>query len=212
MDVITEPATLVTDYLLAAFAAVLSWRLRSGGIPQRWWAAALAATALAGICGGTVHGFVRVLPPAVTAGLWLLTLELLVGSGLAVAMATLAVTPMTPRTRGVVTWSLVLAVIAYAAWVPARPVFAVAIAAYGVSLLGVALVESRRWWTQRTPASAWLLAGVAVSVAAAVVQQGGWAPHRFFNHNDLFHVIQAGALWLLYRGATLSRSAGPIAT
>lgn len=212
MDVITEPATLVTDYLLAAFAAVLSWKLRSGGAPQRWWAAGLAATAAAGLSGGTVHGFVRVLPAAVTSLLWLLTLELLVLSGLAVALATLAATPMATRVRRSVTGLVVLAFLAYAAWVPARPFFAVAIVAYGLSLVGVAVVEGNRWWRQRAPASAWLLAGVAVSVAAAVVQQSGWAPHRSFNHNDLFHVIQAGALWLLYRGAALSRSAGPPVT
>jgi hypothetical protein len=46
----------------------------------------------------------------------------------------------------------------------------------------------------------WMLAGVAVSVAAALVQASGFALHRHFNHNDLYHVIQAGAMLLFYRG------------
>jgi hypothetical protein len=46
-----------------------------------------------------------------------------------------------------------------------------------------------------------VLLGVAVSVAAAAIQQSGWAFHRYFNHNDLYHVVQAAGVWLLYRGA-----------
>jgi hypothetical protein len=49
----------------------------------------------------------------------------------------------------------------------------------------------------------WILAGVAVSVAAALVQASGLDLHRHFNHNDLYHVIQIGAMCLLYRGARL---------
>jgi hypothetical protein len=46
-----------------------------------------------------------------------------------------------------------------------------------------------------------MLWGVSVSVLAAVVQQSGWSLHQHFNHNDLYHVIQAVGVWLLYRGA-----------
>jgi hypothetical protein len=49
--------------------------------------------------------------------------------------------------------------------------------------------------------SGWILAGVAVSVGAALVQASGFALHRHFNHNDLYHVIQIAAMLLLYRGA-----------
>ena len=49
----------------------------------------------------------------------------------------------------------------------------------------------------------WILAGVAVSILAAVVQASGIALHRHFNHNDLYHVVQMAAMVLLYRGARL---------
>ena len=42
---------------------------------------------------------------------------------------------------------------------------------------------------------------VALSLVAAGVQQSGWSIHRNFTHNDLYHVIQAVAVWLLYRAA-----------
>jgi hypothetical protein len=201
MQNITEPATLVTDYLLAAFTAALAWKLRGGGHPQRWWAAGLAASSVAGLAGGTVHGVVRLMPAALTAALWLLTLEMLVLAGLAVTMATIAATARSPTARRAAAAAASLTFAAWAAWIPSRPVFGMAIAAYGASLVVLALVEAPRWWTSRLAASAWLLAGVALSVAAAAVQQLGWGPHPHVNHNDLFHVIQAGAVWLLYRGA-----------
>ncbi|MND00634.1 hypothetical protein D3C83_193220 [compost metagenome] len=47
----------------------------------------------------------------------------------------------------------------------------------------------------------WILAGVASSVAAALVQASGFALHEHFNHNDLYHLIQVGAMFALYRGA-----------
>ena len=43
--------------------------------------------------------------------------------------------------------------------------------------------------------------GVAVSFAGAAAQMSGFALHRHFNHNDLYHVIQMLGLWLLFRGA-----------
>ena len=203
MDGITEPATLVTDYLLAAFTAFLGWRLRSGGRPQRWWAAGFFASSVAGLAGGTVHGFVRLMPQGLTSALWLLTLEMLVLAALAVVLATIGSIPMAPRLRRLTAAGACLAAVGYAAWLPLRPFFGMAIAAYGAALVVVALVEMRRLATTHHRASGLLLAGVALSAGAAAVQQLGWAPHRHFNHNDLFHVIQAGAVWLLYRGARL---------
>ena len=58
---ITEPMTMVTDYLLAAQCLVqprvLSRRaptMRLGSIPV--WVAAFVGTAIAALAGGTVHG------------------------------------------------------------------------------------------------------------------------------------------------------------
>jgi hypothetical protein len=146
MSGITEPATLVTDYLLAAFTAWLAWRLRAGGLPQRLWAAGFLATSVAGLAGGTVHGFTRLLPGALIAGLWLLTLEMLVLAALMVMLALLASVRLGARARRA---TAVLVVAAYAAWgalIPSRPVFGAAIAAYGTSLLALSAVEGRRWW------------------------------------------------------------------
>ena len=52
-----------------------------------------------------------------------------------------------------------------------------------------------------------IIAGIGVSILAALVQQSGFDLHRHLNHNDLQHVVQMLAVWLLYRGGTLLRDA-----
>ena len=46
----------------------------------------------------------------------------------------------------------------------------------------------------------WIAAAILVTFAASVIQASGFDLHRYFNHNDLYHVIQVGAAWLFYRG------------
>ena len=46
-----------------------------------------------------------------------------------------------------------------------------------------------------------MIVGIALSITAAVVQQLRWAPFPWFNHNDLYHVIQAVAFVGFYRAA-----------
>jgi hypothetical protein len=53
---LTEPTTLVTDYLLSILCIGFAWSLRkqsAGGL----WTAAFATTAFAALAGGTAHGF-----------------------------------------------------------------------------------------------------------------------------------------------------------
>ncbi len=59
----------------------------------------------------------------------------------------------------------------------------------------------------RRRAAGWIVAGILASFVGAGVQMSGFALHRHFNHNDLYHVIQAGALYLLFRGGMLLRDA-----
>jgi ribose/xylose/arabinose/galactoside ABC-type transport system permease subunit len=47
----------------------------------------------------------------------------------------------------------------------------------------------------------WLRRAIAVSLAGLAVLVLKLSPHPHFNHNDLYHVIQMGGLYCLYRGA-----------
>jgi hypothetical protein len=208
---IGEPATLVTDYLLALFTGVLGGRLKRASVNaewagfaetadwQQWWWVAFMATAIASAAGGTVHGFQHAMARPVADLLWLVALEGLVVAAFAVVSAAIVLLRWRRIARFSATYAAAVAFGSYGLWMIRNPVFLAAIAAYAVAL--VFLVAVRLSVRRLDGGGGLLLAGVALSAAAAVVQQSGWSIHRSFNHNDLYHVIQAVAIWLLYRAA-----------
>ena len=58
----------------------------------------------------------------------------------------------------------------------------------------------------------WITAGVLVTLIGLVVQHTGFRSHLDFNHNDIFHVIQIAAFYLLFRGACTLRDRYTIPT
>jgi hypothetical protein len=197
---IHEPATLATDYLLAALAAILAWRLRRrlppGNRPAHGWCYALGLTAAAAAVGGSSHGFGPNLPPGPAQALWVLTLLLLSMTSAAMSMSLIEeIAP--PGQRAF--WRLFVALkfAGFAIGELLHPVYLVAIVDYGTAMLAwlaAALILRRRW-------CAWTIAAIAFSLVAAVVQQSRWDISPAFNHNDLYHVIQAFALACFYLAA-----------
>lgn len=171
-----EPMTMATDYLLAlasAFFAIRLWRC------NRAWALAFLCTAAGSFFGGTVHGF----------GIEWLWKPTVYAIGLTSFFFLLPLVPVVA----------VLKFVIYASWMVTHDDFVYVIVDYGVTLLILAIIQIARW-SRSTP---WVLSGIAVSVVAALVQQSDIDLHQHFNHNDLYHMIQLFALWLLYRGGQL---------
>lgn len=202
---LAEPMTLLTDYLLGGVCAWLGWRLwaaREGHTARRLWAMALGALALAALAGGSYHGFAPMLAPAALAALWRLTVlsigvasfAMLCGSGAAVTTGTL---------RRVVLGLAALKLALYSAWMAGHDDFVFVIVDTGTAMAGVAVLHAWSLARSRERASLWMLAAVGVSVLAAAAQASGYALHRHFNHNDLYHVIQVAAMILFYNGAVL---------
>jgi hypothetical protein len=183
---VAEPMTLATDYLLTVAAAIFAVRLWR---TNPFWARAFLFTAAGSFFGGTHHGFAPVLIPWVAFLMWKLTIFsiglasffLLAGSGRKLAVFA------------------VVKFVVYATWMITHDQFVWVIADYGVTLLIVGIVQLVR----RRPSTPWVIGSIVVSVIGALVQQSGFTLHRHFNHNDLYHVIQLAALWLLYRGGAL---------
>ena len=189
---ISEPMTLATDYLLAAAAGVMAALvLRKAGAEdsRRWWGVAFIALALAAALGGTHHGF-RL------EALWKPTLLVL-----GVASTGMVAGSAVATTRGMGRLALLALAAAklvlYWLWVWRDDRFIWAIADTGAAFVLVALLHTLRW---RAPGSRSILGGVALSIAAAAVQASGVDLHRHFNHNDLYHLVQLGALLAYYQG------------
>ena len=196
---ISEPMTLATDYLLGAVTAwlcVLLWKQRESQRSRFWWTIAFGALALGAFLGGTWHGLLQ------SGLLWKATvLTIGVASFAMLAASALAVLSGTPRT--VVLMLAGVKFLVYAAAMLICDEFIVFVIDSGVTFAVVAALHLWRF-------NGWILAGLAVSVIAALAQASGLAPHRHFNHNDLYHVIQIAAMALFYRGARRLTDSGAL--
>lgn len=202
---LSEPMTLATDYLLGAVGSVLGLRLlaQARGLGERsraLWALAFLAGAIAAFVGGTYHGFQPRLAPPLARALWGFTL-LAVGVGSFLILTGSLLATLRGDLRRVLVGLAALKLLGYCWVVWLRPDFRWTVYDYAASMalalgleFGVGDSRRRRFL---------LLAGVLISFGAAILQQAriGFGPG--FNHNDLYHVVQAAALYVLYRGAEL---------
>ncbi|WP_041448614.1 hypothetical protein [Anaeromyxobacter sp. Fw109-5] len=200
---VLEPDVTLTDLGLAIECAVLAMLLvRDAGAPaSRWFAAFFAVLSAAAGLGAAEHGFVA--DKASTPGrmVWTATL-LAVGLAAVAGWGAAARLVLGRRTARAVTAGVAVAFAGYAAVVVGVDRrFLVAIAFYlpAAIVLLVAFVRVARRGVRGAIAGAW---GMGLTFVAAAVQQGGVALHpRYFDHNALYHVIQAVGLYLVFRGA-----------
>ena len=156
-----------------------------------------SATALASLAGGAVHGFF-----ADSKILWRFVLIAL-GVVSASAWALGARLLLTDRVAGFVTAGALVELAVYTLLVVfVTDSFSIAIANYLPSTLFliVAFVASYRSGAG-TPVAIGLC-GLLLTLVAAAVQQARIALHpTYFNHNALYHLLQAIALFLIFRAA-----------
>jgi hypothetical protein len=206
-----EPVTMLTDYGLGVVAVLLAWRLirANDSRAARLWALAFAVTGVAAVVGGSVHGFAPLMPTGLMQGLRTFTV-MAVGLASACLLAGVVFAAAAPGTgRLVLLGVCALKLGLYLAWVVPHPDFRYA--AYDSAPVAVAVLAFLvRWWRQEGPsAAAYGVAGMLLSIAGAVLQQSRLGIHPiWFNHNDLYHVVQAVALWLLQRAGLKLRDGG----
>jgi len=202
-----EPAVVLTDLVLAILGAVLCLRLRGVG------AVILGGLASAAFWGAIFHAFFPA-KTATTAGFiaWLpVAFSILVVAASLLDMAlSILVARLTPggspgggntkiRRAIVVLYSILFAGVVLFI----DESFSTIVLLYGPTLvlgLAAAALEVIR---ARSRGGAWALValGLTLSAAAAMLQQAGVALHPvYFDHNAVYHVVQAAALVVLYLG------------
>jgi hypothetical protein len=200
-----EADVALTDVALALLGGVCAWKLwrRPARTPvQRDGAVINAGLAAAAFGGAVFHAFfpAKVGTPAGYT-IWLLTT-----AAIALAAATMLllawrlVRPHTPwLVRGGVAAGYAISFVATIALID--PSYRTVVLFYGPVLL--ALLVAAVLAARQSPNSGWrwIAMGLALSVVAAVLQQQRVAAHPvYFDHNALYHLVQAIALVVLYRG------------
>ena len=103
---ITEPITLITDYLLSASSAtfaILTFRLRSSHRAMPLWILAFTCAAIAALSGGTFHGFKEYFSPPAGKSLWD-TAMIFIGGTAAFLIAATIISSLRDRKQPYVHW------------------------------------------------------------------------------------------------------------
>lgn len=198
-----EPDVTLTDYALTLECALLTWLLyRNGGAPspqRRWCAAFFAALGVAALFGGSAHGLFADKQTFAYLLVWDASL-------LAIGVAALAGWSIGARLlfdeRGAA-WIVRAAMLVFAVYaaviVFVSHQFVVAIAHYLPAAVFLLVAFVFAYVRQRHPRLLLGALGMALTFVAAGMQQAGIGLHpRYFNHNALYHLVQAAALILIF--------------
>jgi hypothetical protein len=195
-----EPDVTITDYILAVEAltfAVLIARTATETPVQRWFVIFFGATAVASLAGGTVHGFF-----ADSKALWrfvLIALGVVSASAWAIGARLL----FDERIARLITGAAVVELVVYSLLVVfVTDSFSIAIANYLPATLFLIAAFFAAYRSGAGTPVAIGLSGLLLTLVAAAVQQARIALHPiYFNHNALYHLLQAIALLLIFRAA-----------
>ncbi|HEV7238713.1 MAG TPA: hypothetical protein VGQ36_05695 [Thermoanaerobaculia bacterium] len=170
-----DPMALVSDSTLGILALIFAFRLWS---EHRMWALAFVFTAAAGFVGGIYHGYGDRMPE-----LWKVTV-------ISVGIASFFLLAGTHRRLAVIA---AVKLVVFLTWMTTHDDFLYVVVDYGITLILIGIFH---------PAKKWVLGSIAVSILGAVLQQSRVTVHPYwFDYNDIYHVIQMVALWMLYRAS-----------
>jgi hypothetical protein len=212
----TEPAVTLTDYALAIECAVFVIALSRLDARDKklcfWFVVFFASIGAASLLGGTVHGFFL---PVTSNGrriLWPATIFAILVSSLA-AWNIGAILQLDER-KAILVRRLAIAQLVLLSLVVLfiTSKFYVGVIAYLPSTVFLLCAFITTYRRGHDPAVRWGIAGLALTLAAAVVQQLHVSIHPvYFNHNALYHVIQGAALGMIFVAArSMARAWPPI--
>ena len=202
----TEPDVTLTDYALALegiFFFVLLQRGRARSWEMRFWFSLFfASVSAASLCGGTVHGFFLDEQTLGHTILWPTTL-------LAIGVTSLSAWVIGAKllfSRRVALWVLVVAVLQFAFYCSVvlfrTEEFWVAILDNLPAVLFLIIALGLAYRREKQGSLLLAAGGLVLSLVAALLQQLEIGIHPvYFNHNALYHVLQAAALFLFFLGS-----------
>lgn len=203
---ITEPDVTLTDYGLALECALFTYLLHQHGDPRNSLRARFilffGSVGLAALAGGTVHGFFL---DTGTVGPAILWPAALIATGLT-ALSAWAIGAGILFPVLISRWISIAAAVEFVAYstvvLLVTQEFWVAVVNYLPALLFLLVSFCAAWGRTGEPKLFVGLLGLTLTLVASWMQQSRIALHpTYFNHNALYHLIQAGALFMIFWSA-----------
>ena len=204
---IYEPMTAFTDVLIFALGLYFARELYSIYVTKLMsvhvhFMMVFFFMGLAGLLGALTHGIGPHLPQSVHTFIWRITLYCIGLSTFSMLMGGLYhVVPFTMMNW--LKWLPFLALVVYLVAVTRNDNFKTVIRFYTPAMTLVLIMMLYSWLRFHGVGTGWIIASILVALGGAIVQQSGFALHKHFNHNDIYHVVQMGGMYLLYRGVII---------
>lgn len=204
---ISEPMTMFTDYLLGVLTFYFAIKLIREGIMANQksivlWGASFVATGIAAFIGGTSHGFALYLSDSTKVIIWASTLYVTGFISMFFLSAAIFAIIKNPLRNWLIAFIL-LKFISFLFLIYMHAEFKYVIYDYIPAMVGVLILQTYGKYSRGDRSAIWIISGILVSFGAAGIQQSGFTLHENFNNNDLYHVIQMGAVFLFYKGGRL---------
>lgn len=201
--VATEQTTAATDLLMGVVSLVLLVLLHrrpvSDELKRRFWSWMYGFLAMASLLGSVAHGYV--LPDPFLKGIWHV-LYLLLGFTVAFfAIGAIHELWGANASKKTISYILVVAFCFYLVTVFVPGSFLVFIAYEAVALAGALSVYLYLGFRNRSKACFLMVAGIAVSILAAVIQATESMRINLiweFDHNGIFHLVQIVGIIIIY--------------
>lgn len=197
---ITEPMTMITDYLITLQLFIFIFWLKPSlsNLPKLSFSLMFLATAIGAFAGGTAHGFTQYL-----GGRRNLTWSIAVQSiGFATTFFELGIIfeYFNGLEKNLAIIFIILQLIVYEYWILTKEDvrFSNVIINYGSTMVIALLILSLWYIEEQNTEIGYLIIAIIIGFVAAAIQQMGFALHKHFNHNDIYHVIQMFGLYFFY--------------
>lgn len=191
---IHEPVTAFTNLILCVFCIVCAFNTHRVGAGM--WTNFFFAMALATFAGALGHG----LYDHESSNIQLFSRMCAIISVFFAGMA--SARWITNRTIKIVTRSLISVQLLVALFLILKSNDFIIVAINGTVGFGVIiLLIHLQLYFRNVTGSIFILSGIVVNALAGMVHKFSLAPHKWFNHNDLSHIIMIPGLFLFSKGA-----------
>jgi hypothetical protein len=206
---VTEPFTWITNWCVAAasfYFGHLLYHNRYATKEMKFWAVFFLFMGSASITGGTAHGFINYVGHNFHYAAWIF-------SGFAVYGAQRASLEIIREARiyPILKWFILIEVVAMTISVVFFQSFESVRVNSAFGLIGIVLpIQLYAYRFFGLKKNGIIAIGILSNIAPAIIHAVRFSYNRWFNFNDLSHVVMIVCFYIMYRGAALIEPKKPI--
>lgn len=202
---INEPVTMLTDYLITVYCLWLVFLIEIKGElnlenPMIIGSLLIGSIGISAFFGGSAHGWKLIMNESKIKSIWILTR---LGLGLCTFLFILFALQISNVSDNLYLLILIIGIIqlmvnSYIVFISDKFLFTVI--NYLISLSLIFVLKLVSYVYSPDIISLWLIGSIGITFIGSFVQVKGISLNdKYFNHNDLYHIIQLPAIYCIYR-------------